>query len=114
LEQRGREQLERKLDGFTTLYSSNLLEAELRAALHRENVDPAAMGTLDWLSWVLPDRALGPELERVLAAGTLRGADLWHVACCLFLVGRAGPATFVTADERQAAVAGAAGLEILS
>ena len=45
----------RKLDGFARVISSNLLEAELRAAFARE-------------------------FAAVLETGTLRGADLWHVA----------------------------------
>ena len=104
----------RQLSGFTTLYSSNLLEAEFRSALHREGAESAEFAPLDWLWWVLPDRPLGPELANVLAAGYLRGGDLWHVACCLFLCGRAGAVRFVTADERQASVARTVGLDVVS
>jgi hypothetical protein len=106
--------LAKLLGGFTSLYSSNLLEAELLSVMRRESVERAEVPALQSLSWVLPDRRLGPELEKVLAAGYLRGADLWHVACCLYLVDRAGGVRFVTVDERQASVALAVGLDVVS
>lgn len=85
--------------------SSNLLEAEVRAAMARHRVEPdrdAASG----ISWVLPRRALGPEISLVLGAGYLRGADLWHLACALYASeGRAAETTFLTRDARQRAVA---------
>jgi hypothetical protein len=54
------------------LFAAPLLEAEFRVALSREGVED---GT-SWLSpfrWVLPDRALTPELDRVFARGYTRG-----------------------------------------
>ena len=68
-----------RLDEFARLISSNLLEAELRAAFARENLlfhESAVAG----VEWILPDRTLAPELATVLETGYLRGADLWHVA----------------------------------
>lgn len=87
------------------MVSSNLLEAEVRAALAREGTEPQP-NPVSGVTWVLPDRPLGPEIALVLAAGYLRGADLWHVACALYASeGRAAETTFFTLDERQRAVA---------
>jgi hypothetical protein len=93
-----------QLESFDRLYSSNLLEAELRAAFQREEV--AADGQLlGGLSWVLPDRPLSPEISEVLAAGHLRGADLWHVACALYLSPDPQELAFLTIDRNQSMVA---------
>lgn len=101
--------LARRLGAYEALFSSNLLEAELRAAFAREELtfDPEL---LDGVSWVLPDRPLGAEMERVLAAGDVRGADLWHVATALYLAERPGDLDFLTLDARQREVAGRLGM----
>ncbi len=102
--EKGATALGRRLGGFTELVSSNLLEAELRASFEREKVtaDPRL---LDRMSWILPDRPLSKEITEILAVGYLRGADLWHVACALYLVGRVGEVSFVTLDAKQQKVA---------
>jgi hypothetical protein len=93
-----------RLESFDRLYSSNLLEAELRAAFQQEGV--AADGQLiGGLAWVLPDRPLSPEISVVLAAGHLRGANLWHVACALYLSPDPQELAFLTVDRSQAMVA---------
>lgn len=102
--EKGCARLIRRLEGFDVLLSSNLLEAELRAALVREKA-PADVGFLSWITWVLPDRPLSRELGQALGAGYLRGADLWHLACALFLVDAPREMAFLTLDERQATVA---------
>jgi hypothetical protein len=84
--------------------SSNLLEAELRATFAREGLVPAGE-LFDWMKWVLPDRPLAPELGRVFAAGYLRGADAWHLACALYATSNPADIAFLTLDTRQAAVA---------
>ena len=56
------------------------------------------------ISWVFPDNPLGAQMERTLAAGYLRGAVLWHVACALYLVEETDELSFLTLDERQRAV----------
>ncbi len=103
-----RPRLERRLGEFSTLLSSNLLEAELRSALSRERrtLDRALFAGIEW---VLPDRPLTSEFEAVLAAGYLRGADLWHVAAALFATHEPGSTAFLTLDRRQRAVAEALG-----
>jgi hypothetical protein len=70
---------------FTRLVSSHLLEAELRAALSRERVEADCSPLLSWIGWVYPDRPLTPEFREILGHGRIRGADLWHLACALFL-----------------------------
>lgn len=87
------------------LVSSNLLEAELRSALGRENVrdDPGPL--LSWVGWIHPDRPLTAEFQRIAALGHLKGADLWHLACALFIAPRGRELTFLTLDRRQKEVA---------
>jgi hypothetical protein len=84
------------------------LEAEFRAALLREGVEPEE-DILAGLSWVLPDRPLHEEIARVLAAGYVRGADCWHLATALYLAEDPATISFLTLDERQAAVSQALG-----
>ena len=101
----------RRLDQFTRLISSNLLEAELRAAFAREELlfqESAIAG----IEWVLPDRTLAPEFAAVLEKGYLRGADLWHVATALYVFPRAGGLAFATLDAGQSAVAAALGFPV--
>lgn len=95
---------------FSTLLSSNLLEAELRSALSRERLT-LDRTLLSGVEWVLPDRPLTPEYVAVLAAGHLRGADLWHIAAAIFVADELGSLTFLTLDQRQRAVAEALGFE---
>lgn len=95
---------------FERICASNLLEAELAAALWREGLGLAPMPMLvQGLCWVFPDRPLGAEIARVLAHGHLRGADLWHLACALFLSPRPDEICFLTLDEEQAKAAKALG-----
>lgn len=103
LGERGSAAVAARLKQFGELFASNLLEAELRATLARERVavDP---DVLTWLDWVFPDRPLTQEISRVLAAGYLRGAEAWHVACALHM-SEPHEVTFVTLDRRQRAVA---------
>ena len=108
--ERGAKGLGKRLRDFDELLSSNLLEAELRSAFHREQV-PFEPDLLSWITWVLPDRALGREMSRVLEVGYLRGADLWHMACALYLVEDPPEMSFLTLDERQVGVAGGLGFE---
>ena len=94
--------------------SSNLIEAELRAACAREETGFTA-GFVFSIEWVLPNRPLTSELATVLEAGYLKGADLWHVATACYLAGEIErePAalSFVTLDARQRKVAAALGFQ---
>jgi predicted nucleic acid-binding protein len=100
----GSSALRRRLERFEELFASNLLEAELRAALRREGVT-GEPELAEAMSWIIPHRPLGPEIARVLEAGYVRGADCWHVATALYLAGDPTALHFVTLDERQGAVA---------
>lgn len=103
--------LARRLRRFDAIFSSNLLEAEFRATLVREEVaDEPVM--LDSLSWVVPDRPLGRETRLALAHGYVRGGDLWHLACALFLAPDARNLAFLTLDVRQKSVAKALGFRV--
>lgn len=108
--ERGAVELQRRLDRFDEIVSSNLLEAELRAAFAREGVD-GDPGQMAGLSWIIPDRPLSPEIGRALAAGYLQGCDLWHLAAALYLVEHPSSITFLTLDLPQRGVAAALGFK---
>lgn len=110
-EQTGGGEMAKRLEDFSRLLSSNLLEAELRAACAREGFGFSDRLVAN-LSWVFPDRSLAPELAAVLIAGYLRGADLWHVASALYVTRAPGDMWFVTLDERQRSVAATLGFRI--
>ena len=93
-----------RLEEFEMLVSANLLEAEYRSGLQREGID-VDEDALGWITWVLPDRPLTPELKRVLDAGHMRGADLWHLASALYLAPVPRDLAFLTLDEKQRDVA---------
>ena len=100
-----------RLPQFSRLLSSNLLDAELRAACSREAC-PYSESLVANLTWVLPDRPLASELATALTAGYLRGADLWHVASALYVAPSPGDLCFLTLDERQRSVAATLGFRI--
>ncbi len=102
--ERGGSALARRLEGFDQLVSSNLLEAELRASFAREKV-PTDAEVLTCISWILPDRPLSREITNVLSVGHVRGADLWHLACALFLAESPRELPFITLDDRQERIA---------
>jgi predicted nucleic acid-binding protein len=99
------EETARKLEDFDRFLTSNLTEAEFRSALLREGVEDPGVELLAGLSWILPNRPLTSEIDRVIAAGCVRGADLWHLACALFVSPRPGDLSFVSLDGRQTEVA---------
>lgn len=104
----GSRRLAQGMSRYDELVSSNLLEAEFRAALHREGVTNGA-GLLSGLAWVLPDRPLSLEMQRALAVQYVRGADLWHLATALFLAETPSDVDFLTLDAGQGAAAAALG-----
>lgn len=93
------------------LYSSNLLEAEVRSACAREQLvlDPTQLARIDW---IFPDRPLESEMETILQAGYLRGADLWHLATALSATPDPREMAFITLDQRQRAVAAELGFQV--
>lgn len=96
----GSRRVMRALHSYDILLSSNLLEAELRAAVRREKVTADPAGLISTISWIYPDRPLTSEITRVLDTGYVRGADLWHLAVALFVDPRQ-EIEFLTLDERQ-------------
>ena len=108
----GAARLAGRLRRFERLFSSNLLEAELRSALIRERVSEAPDALLSWVTWVYPNRPLTPEFERIVEAGYLKGADLWHLATALFLAPEGRELTFLTLDGRQQRVAAQLGFAV--
>ena len=55
---------------------------------------------------MLPSRSLEGEIRQALDVGRLRGADLWHVACALFVAGSArSDLAFLSRDAAQRTVA---------
>lgn len=103
----GGREMARRLKSQDELVAANLLEAELRSVLAREGVTTDAMAL--GVSWIVPDRPLSAEIARVLAAGSVRGADCWHLAAALYLAPDPSELTFLTLDRRQRDVALAVG-----
>ena len=94
-----------QLRDFDQLLASNLLEAEFTTTLIREGVAEGGAALLSWITWVFPNRPLTFEFERITAHGYLRGADLWHLACALFVSSNPQQIAFLTLDRRQAEIA---------
>lgn len=94
----------KRLSVFDSLHSANLLEAELKSVLKREGL-LADSALLHRIVWVMPDRQLDVEIEQVLDAGYVRGADCWHLACALYLAEDPEEMAFLTLDTRQLSVA---------
>ena len=111
-EEPGSGRLVGRLGDCQRLVSSNLLEAEIRAACARERVG-FERGAVSGIDWILPDRALTSELEVVARAGRLRGADLWHVATALYVSPQPDRLVFATLDNQQEKVAAALGFPVL-
>lgn len=107
-QERGHEWLTEHLASAQDRFTAPLLEAEFRTALVREEVE-RGLELLGAFRWVLPDRPLSAELDRVFAAGYARGADAWHLATALFLTESPRDLPFITLDQRQQEVARALG-----
>ena len=107
----GADKLRNQFRQYDRLYSSNLLEAELRASFARHGIVQEKATLLTWIAWVWPSRPLTLEFERALKAGLLKGADLWHVACALYLEPEGKGLAFITLDQRQREVAARLGFE---
>ena len=106
----GYETVNQRLREFSRLWSSNLLEAELRSAFTRER-RVYTPNLVQGITWILPSRPLSREIAAVLQVGYLRGADLWHVATALYHATNPRELTFLTLDNRQRAVAADLGFQ---
>ena len=105
----GADDLARRLNGYSRVVSSTLLEAELRAACTMEG-RPVPTDLLDRIGWILTNRPLTDEIKTALDAGYLRGADLWHIATALYAAPEPGAISFITLNDNQARVAAALNL----
>ena len=61
-------QVASRLGMHSSLVSSNLLEAEVRSAFHRDDVE-FNLETLSGIEWIMPERRLSQEFEAVLSVG---------------------------------------------
>jgi len=97
----------RRLRRYEHRLAGDLLRAEALSAARREGLSLDALGpALAAISLVLPERSLEREVREVLGYGYLRGADLWHLACALFLAGEdRGALAFLSRDTAQRRVA---------
>ncbi len=110
-EELGWPKVEQRLGQFDDLWSSNLLEAEIRAAYRREQRE-FRPEILIGVRWVIPDRRLTREISMVVGSGYIKGADLWHLATALYMTPDPTEVTFITLDERQAEVARTLGFPV--
>ena len=111
-QEEGSEQLVALLESFDRLACSNLVEAELRSACHRERITYDAEILSD-IEWVIPDRTLSEEIADVLTTGYSTGADVWHLATSLFYTPDPSEISFLTLDIRQRSVAEALGFRFV-
>ena len=99
--------LRRTLGRYERLVSSDLLVAECLAAAQREALDHATMvAALHPVDLVLPSRSLMREMLEALDEGHLRRADLWHIACAMFVAADArAEVAFLSRDQPPRRVA---------
>lgn len=103
----GASTLLRSLSRYEQAFSSDLLTAETLSAAARERLDVAAVThALDTVALVLPHRSLDREVQEVLGHGYIRGADVWHLACAVFLAdGARSELAFLSRDVAQRRIA---------
>lgn len=99
--------LQTKLGSFDDLIAGDLLVAEVLATAAREDLPlERVRPAIESIALVLPDRSLEPEVLEVLQQGRLRGADLWHLACAVYVAGEDREAlAFLSRDAPQRALA---------
>lgn len=101
----------RRLRRFERVVSSPLLEAELFSTLIREGRELSNTWAAA-IEFVIVNRALTPEITRVLSAGYVRGADCWHLATALYVAPDPSDMAFVTLDSVQANIARKLGFRV--
>ena len=104
--------VQQRLGAFPYLLSSNLLEAELRAALKREGID-FDISSLSGVNWVFPNRRLDAEIAATLEFANLSPVRVWHLATAMFFRETLqSELAFITLDEEQETVASELGFWI--
>jgi predicted nucleic acid-binding protein len=105
--------LQRILGRYDRLVSSDLIVAECLSAAQREEIDHETMlTTLRPIALILLSRSLAREMREALDEGPLRGADLWHVACAMFLAADArAEVAFLSRDQPQRRLAKRVGFQ---
>jgi predicted nucleic acid-binding protein len=95
--------LQTTLGRFDDFFAGDLLVAEVLATAARERIPLERVApALESIDLVLPDRSLEAEKREVLERGRLRGADLWHLACALYVAGEGRDAlAFLSRDAPQ-------------
>jgi predicted nucleic acid-binding protein len=100
----------RRLAGFDRVVTSVLTQAELASALRREGIE-LPESPLRGVQMIGAPNPLTSEIQEVLGAGYLRGADCWHVAVALnYSPDR--DLTFLSLDKAQRAVAAKLGFTV--
>ena len=102
--------IRRRLAGFGAVVTSVLTEAELASALKRERI-VLPHSPLTGVQLIGTPDPLSGEIQTVLGAGYLRGADCWHVAVALNYA-PARDLTFLSLDKAQRAVAAQLGFAV--
>jgi predicted nucleic acid-binding protein len=108
----GAERLEARLGRYDSVHASDLVEAEVLSALAREATPLPDEDVFAALYWTFPDRPLTQEFARILQTGYLKGADLWHLACALYLSPDPQDLFFLTLDTRQRKIAAKLGFRL--
>ncbi len=104
--------VQRRLNDFPYLLSSNLLEAELRVVFRHEGIG-FDINSIAGVNWVFPNRRLDVEMATVLEYAYLSPARVWHLAAAMFFRGvLEDELAFITLDEEQETVAGELGFWI--
>ena len=111
LDERNSSAMASRIRRFASVSAHPLLDAEVRSACARDDA-PLPARELERISWIDAPRPLSAEIDRVLAAGYLRGADALHLATALYLEPRPRSLTFLTLDVRQRAVAKKLGFKV--
>lgn len=95
--------LQSTLGRFDDLLAGDLLVAEVLATAARERLPLELVApALESIDLVLPDRSLEAEITEILGHGRLRGADLWHLACAVYVAGGERDAvSFLSRDAPQ-------------
>lgn len=102
------------LDGYETIVSSNLLEAELFSTVKREKLAfDLAVNYLENISILFPTEKFQTYFQQILNISYLRGADLFHLATALWFAGeKRKDLTFISLDEKQYLVAKRLGFSV--